>query len=240
MAQFSDLRSVLADVLAPRVCLGCRAEGSWLCAACVEAVERDPNVACVGCGRPSRFGATCALCRRTFPLQSVVALASYRDAVVQQLVQTVKYASAHDAADAFATLIRDGFDRTAVAEFRAEVGSSPLLVPVPLHRRRLAERGFNQSACIAGAVAAMGWGTVVPPEAFVRRKCSLPQATSGPVQRFTNVEDVFTCAAPAAIAGRPLVLVDDVVTTGATLAACARELRRVSAGPVWGFALARG
>jgi len=165
---------------------------------------------------------------------------NYRDPVVQQLIQTVKYASAHDAADAFATLVRDGFDRTAVAELRAEVGPSPLLVPVPLHRRRLAERGFNQSQCIATAVAATGWGTIVPDGAFARRKCTLPQATSGPVQRFTNVEDVFTCSEPAAVAGRPLVLVDDVVTTGATLAACARELRRVGAGPVWGFALARG
>lgn len=234
------IRSLIADVLAPRMCIGCRAEGTWLCTPCTSAVERDPNVACIGCGRLSRFGVTCDRCRRDVPLRGVVAIASYRDPIVQQLVQTVKYASAHDAADAFAVLVRDGFNRTAVAELRAEVGPSPFLVSVPLHRRRLAERGFNQSVCVAEAVAATGWGTIAPVGAFIRRKCSLPQAASGPVQRFTNVEDVFTCLEPAAVAGRPLVLVDDVVTTGATMAACARELRRVGVGPVWGFALARG
>lgn len=234
------LRSLIADVLAPRVCVGCHEEGAWLCSPCVGAVERDPNIACVGCGRLSRFGVTCDPCRRDFPLRGVVAIASYRDPAIQQLIQMVKYASARDAADAFAVLIRSGFDHMAIAELRAQLGLSPLLVPVPLHRRRLAERGFNQSACIASAVAAVGWGTVVPDGAFVRRKCSLPQSKSVPAQRFTNVEDVFTCSEPVAVVGSPIILVDDVVTTGATMAACARELRRVGAGPVWGFALARG
>ncbi|MDO8598814.1 MAG: phosphoribosyltransferase family protein, partial [bacterium] len=59
-------------------------------------------------------------------------------------------------------------------------------------------------------------------------------------RRFTNVEDAFTCVDPSVVAGKSIVLVDDVVTTGATMAACARELRRVSAGGVWGFAIARG
>lgn len=234
------LREIIADVLAPRVCVGCRGEGSWLCGPCVSAVERDLNIACVGCGRLSRFGVTCDPCRRDFPLRGVVAIANYRDVAIQQLIQMVKYASARDAADAFAMLIREGFESAAIAELRAQLGTSPLLVPVPLHRRRLAERGFNQSACIAESIAATGWGTVVPDGAFVRRKCSLPQSKSAPAQRFTNVEDVFTCSEPAAVVGSPIVLVDDVVTTGATMAACARELRRVGAGPAWGFALARG
>jgi ComF family protein len=232
--------TVLADVLAPRVCVGCHEEGSWLCDPCVRAVERDPNVACVGCGRLSRFGVTCDLCRRDFPLRAVVAIASYQNSAVQQLIQMVKYASVADAAAAFSALIREGLASLAVAELRAQVGELPLLVPVPLHWRRLAERGFNQSACIATALAAAGWGSVVPDGAFIRRKCSLPQSTSGPAQRFTNVEDVFTCNKPDAVARQPIILVDDVVTTGATMAACARELRRVGAGPVWGFALARG
>lgn len=231
---------MIADVLAPRVCVGCEGEGSWLCAPCAAGIERDPNVSCIGCSRLSRFGATCDRCRRDFPLRGVVTVASYRDPAVQQLIQMVKYASARDAADAFMVLIRDAFERAAMAALRAEVGDAPLLVPVPLHWRRFAERGFNQSACIAEVVAASGWGTVVPDGALCRRKCSLPQATLSNTRRFTNVEDAFTCVDPSVVAGKSIVLVDDVVTTGATMAACARELRRVSAGGVWGFAIARG
>lgn len=231
---------MIADVIAPRVCVGCEDEGSWLCASCAAGVEQDPNVCCIGCGRLSRFGATCDRCRRDFPLRGVVAIANYRDSSVQQLIHMVKYASARDAADAFAVLIRDAFERTAIATLRTEIGDDPLLVPIPLHWRRFAERGFNQSTCIAEVVAASGWGTIVSDGVFRRRKCSLPQATLPNTRRFTNVEDAFTCADPSAVAGRSVVLVDDVVTTGATMAACARELRRVGAGGVWGFAIARG
>jgi len=234
------IRAAIVDVLAPRVCVGCEGEGSWLCEPCAAGVEWDPNVCCIGCGRLSRFGATCDRCRRDFPLRGVVAVASYRDPSVQQLVQLVKYASARDAADAFALLIGTVRERAALAALRAEVGAAALLIPVPLHWRRFAERGFNQSACVAEALASTGWGTLIAPGALRRRKCSLPQATLSNTRRFTNVEDAFTCADPSAVAGKSVVLIDDVVTTGATMAACARELRRAGCSAVWGFAIARG
>ncbi|MBI4449609.1 ComF family protein [Candidatus Uhrbacteria bacterium] len=227
-------------MLAPRVCVGCAQEGSWLCVACMGGIERESNTTCVGCGSLSRFGATCDRCRAEFPIAGVVTIASYRDPAVQQLVQAVKYASAKDMVDAFARLIADFFDRTVMEVMRKTVGEQPLLVPVPLHWRRFAARGFNQSQCIAEALAGAGWGTVVPEGCLVRRKCKLPQAVLSHEQRFKNIEEAFTCVDPAMLRGRSVVIVDDVITTGATMAACARELRRVDVRTPWGFAIARG
>ena len=173
-------------------------------------------------------------------MRAVVTIASYRDAAIQRLIQTVKYASVRDAADVFLVLIRDAFERAAMAALRAEAGEAPILLPIPLHWRRIAERGFNQSACIADALCRMGWGTVARDGVVVRRKCRLPQALLPHERRFENVAQAFTCADAEALRGRQIVIVDDVVTTGATLAACARELRRVGIGPAWGFAIARG
>lgn len=234
------LHEVIADVLAPRVCVGCEEEGSWLCDPCAAGIEQDPNATCLGCERLSRLGATCERCRRDIPLRGVVAIASYRDHAVQRVIQTVKYASARDAAGAFAVLVRDAFERAVFVALRAEVGEAPLLLPVPLHWRRRAERGFNQSVCIAEAVAAAGWGTLASPGVLRRRKCSLPQVTLPHAQRLRNVADAFACVNPSAIIGRSVVLVDDVVTTGATMSACARSLRLVGVTTIWGFAIARG
>ena len=236
----SMLRELVADIIAPRVCVGCSEEGSWLCAACSGGIEREPNVTCIGCGSLSRFGTTCSRCRAEFPIAGVVTIARYRDPAVQQLVQSVKYASAKDVADAFVRLITDFFERTVMEVFRREVGEQPLLLPVPLHWRRFTARGFNQSRCIAEALAGAGWGTVAPDGYLVRRKCQLPQAVLSHERRFENVEQAFTCMNPAALRGHPIVIVDDVVTTGATMAACARELRRADVKIPWGFAIARG
>lgn len=234
------LAAIVADVLAPRVCVGCAQEGSWLCASCMGGIERESNVTCIGCGNLARFGMTCDRCRAEFPLAGVVTIASYRDPAVQQLVQAVKYASAKDMVGAFARLIVDFFDRTVMDVLRREVGEQPLLLPVPLHWRRFAQRGFNQSRCIAEALASAGWGTVVPDGCLIRRECRLPQAVLAHEQRFKNVEEAFTCVDSVILHGRPIVIVDDVVTTGATMAACARELRRAGMSMPWGFAIARG
>jgi ComF family protein len=117
-------------------------------------------------------------------------------------------------------------------------GDFDLVVPVPLHARRLAERGYNQSALIAAPIAER-LGVPFAPRALERVRDTPRQMDLARAARARNVEGAFLCKIHAVIAGRRVLLVDDVTTTGATLAACMDALRRAGANDVTSVALSR-
>ncbi len=112
------------------------------------------------------------------------------------------------------------------------------LVPVPLHPRRRRERGFNQSALLAREIARRT-GKATCPDALCRRVDTVPQAGLSAAARRRNVRDAFAVQRRAAVAGRTVVLVDDVLTTGATALACARRLGEAGAREVRLLTVAR-
>jgi competence protein ComFC len=113
-----------------------------------------------------------------------------------------------------------------------------VLVPVPLHPKRLRERGYNQSALLARELGRLRGMSVVA-DCLVRREARSPQArTSGVAERRTNVAGAFGCR-DRRLAEKAVILVDDVATTGATLEDCAAALHEGGAASVWGFTLAR-
>lgn len=112
-----------------------------------------------------------------------------------------------------------------------------VLVPVPLHPRRLRNRGYNQSALLARELA-KHTGLALARNALVRIKDAPPQVeASSPSQRRSNVEGSFQCTGE--VTGQKMILVDDVATTGSTLSACAASLKAAGARSVWGLVLAR-
>ncbi|MFQ5872912.1 MAG: ComF family protein [Dehalococcoidia bacterium] len=113
-----------------------------------------------------------------------------------------------------------------------------VLVPVPLHHKRLRERGYNQSELLARNLAKLVGADVVA-DALSKVKDTLPQARTANVEeRRTNVARAFSCKA-GSVEGKRALLVDDVTTTGATLEACASELKRAGAASVWALTVAR-
>ena len=112
-----------------------------------------------------------------------------------------------------------------------------LVVPVPLSRRRMKERGYNQVGPLAMPLAAMlGWR--YSPQVLAQTRETRSQVGLSPLERKVNIAGAFR-AEPVLVAGKAILLVDDVVTTGATMAACAKALVKADAQIVYGLTLAR-
>ena len=184
---------------------------------------------CDGCGAPFEFdqgaGARCAACMAgTRPFARARAACLYDENSRGAILQ-LKHADRTDLAPLFARWIS-----RAAQDLRAEVD---LVAPVPLHRSRLLERRFNQAAEIARPLARL-WGKPCLPDALIRRRDTGGQGGKSASGRRRNVAAAFAVTpdrAPA-VAGRAVLLVDDVMTTGATLEGCARALLAAGAARV--------
>jgi ComF family protein len=113
-----------------------------------------------------------------------------------------------------------------------------VLVPVPIHRKRWRERGYNQSALLAHELGRLS-GLPVMENCLVRQNHAPPQAKSANVsERYKNVAGAFSCPSSGELRGTKVLLIDDVSTSGATLNACAGVLKSAGAAAVWGLVLA--
>jgi ComF family protein len=125
-----------------------------------------------------------------------------------------------------------------VAERLAVEGvAGRLAVAVPLHPSRRRERGFNQSELLVRELRRL-LALRSPPGVLVRTRATPPQVGNDRIRRFENVANAFSWRGPS-LAGEPILLIDDVATTGATLDACASALRAAGSGPVTGVSVAR-
>jgi ComF family protein len=219
------LLRILADAVWPRQCEACdRAlapgERGCLCPSCVASITPPTPPLCERCGAPvGRAAGLCPSCRRSPPaFAAACALGLYLPAAdghnpLATAVQRLKYAGRRVVAATLGELLAE----------RYPFGPGALLVPVPLHRTRLRMRGYNQALLLARFLARER-GLPLAPRALARRRPTAAQAGLDAVGRRANLRDAFAVASPAIVAGRAVVLVDDVLTTGATADACARAL----------------
>ncbi|APR83080.1 Competence protein F [Minicystis rosea] len=208
------LVSWLADVLAPPVCAACDArlpQRAVFCGACAHAVVLAEE-------QPALDGAP--------PL---IAFALFGGAVADAL-RRLKYSGRSDLGVPLGHLVRRAA-RSAGIE-------ADVVIPVPLHPARLAERGYNQAALL-GAEVANELAVPLFPLALARTRHTPQQARLDRASRLGNVTGAFRVRMPAQVRGRRVLLVDDVSTTGATLAACAAALREAGAAAVTSLVVAR-
>ena len=229
------MRSVLArltssavDLLFPLHCAGCRREGKLLCAACVDELPRLLPPYCNWCASPGTRS-PCRECGQSPLAVDVIRAPFLMKGAIREAVHSLKYRGVRAAAPELGRLL---------AQYLA-VRPVPggVLVPVPLHPRRLRNRGYNQSALLARELAKLS-GLALEEGLLSRVTDAPPQAgTASRQQRWANVAGGFRCTGE--VRGKKVVLVDDVATTGSTLSAGAAALKAAGAASVWGLVLAR-
>lgn len=234
-ALFSGARRVgtgVLDRVLPPVCTACRrpvARAHALCGACWSGLMPIERPYCERLGIPFGYdigeGALSAEAIADPPVFDRARAAVLFEGPARDLVHALKY---HDRTEAARLIGR--MSARAGAEILAD---ADVLVPMPLHRNRLWTRKFNQAALIAFEVG-RACGVAVDPEALARIRSTRPQVGLGERERVANVRGAFKVPGShaAVIAGRRVVLIDDVLTTGATASAATRALRRAGAARV--------
>jgi ComF family protein len=171
--------------------------------------------------------------------ERAVAYGPYEDRM-RAAIHALKYDRMYPAARRMGAMLA-----SAIAKLAADAPKEMLVVPVPLHRMKYAERGFNQARVLAmHALRALrhshpAWKLTLAPSTLMRLRATESQAGLTPRQRRMNVRGAFQVSDGAAVEGRNILLVDDILTTGATARAASRALKRAGAATVWVATLAR-
>ncbi len=241
----------LFSVLLPSDCRICGVPLSNLsrlpvCPECLNAIHPIEGTVCATCGErifsPYAVGGAtqpqCGLCRRVEPVFArAVAYGSYESGL-RELIHLLKFGGIRPAAN-----ILGGMLGEAIARLDPELpGGDVVLIPVPLYRSKLRQRGFNQAELTARAAIKKGerpHRLRLCTGALIRKRATASQVGLTSHQRRENLRGAFAVAQPEVVKGREVLLVDDVYTTGSTVSECARVLRRSGATKVWVATIAR-
>lgn len=214
-----DFKKNLLDLFFPIFCLGCGKEGEWLCPNCLTKIEIN-------------FGKQPLTLKN---LTGVWVAADYRQPLLAKALQTFKYNFILELGENLGELL---------IEFLAnQLKQNPscsfdLVVPVPLAKKRKLWRSFNQAEILAKKVSQkFNWPLGL--NLISRKYHTHPQVNLKAAERLINVQGIFV-AKSHGLEDKKILLIDDVVTTGATLQECAKVLKQAGAKEIWGLVLAKG
>ena len=238
---FEAAKKQVLDTLFPMYCLGCQAKGTFVCDVCLGQLPIRLEQHCPACLRHiTPYGQVCFSCRDTIApaLDGLFVASYYHDSILPHVIHTFKYRFIPEIALPLGRFLVSTLEKSALP-------LPDIIVPVPLHPRRLRFRGFNQSALLAEELAKQltpGLDIPVLTNGIVRTRYTKPQMkTDSREERLANLKNAFALSPEQnpVLTGKSVWLIDDVATTGTTLEECARVLKQAGAINVFGIVLAR-
>jgi ComF family protein len=203
-------------LLAPHLCIACGVEGSVLCDSCLETAGEPVVPRCAGCHTLSDGFKTCKSCRSWLEPYAVYVTTSY-EGIYEQLIRSLKFDSKRQAAEPIARMMAEILPKT-MQDF--------VLCPLPTAPSRIRERGFDHTKLIAKDLS---FYTGIKYTALLGRKSNVRQLGASRSQRLVQMKEEFFAKDVQTIVGKNVLLVDDVVTTGASVSAAAKTLKKAGA-----------
>lgn len=214
-------KNVIFDWFFPAVCIGCRKEGRFLCGDCEKKLQKRIFQVCYCCEKYSEFGVTCSECQKTKPLGQVL-IAAFYTPLLQNLIKRFKYRFSSELHITFGKLLIECLMKNNFSF------SSHLLTFVPSHSKRQKWRGFNHAELLSTEVSKH---FLIPCQTLLKRKKNTEfQSYFSRESRRSNIFSAFEVNAGIDIEKKHILIIDDVISSGATLEACAATLK--SAGAV--------
>jgi len=230
LPQVAKLKGIAVDFLFPQWCVGCGKVGSFLCQSCLQSLERIAPPICPQCGLPQPESSLCPRCVGWRSQIDGIRSPFRFDGVMRKAIHQLKYGNIRALATPLAELLKEYLETSPIP--------GEVLVPVPLHDKRLRERGYNQSRLLTRELGRLINLPVVD-DCLIRHRHTPPQVkTTSVEERQNNVTDAFACKNHR-LKGKRVLLIDDVATSGNTLNACAIALKTAGASSVWGLVMAR-
>jgi ComF family protein len=228
----------LLDLLFPPVCLSCNKFGQFFCSDCQTKAEILDETICPFCLQKTLNGVKHPKCKGY--IDGLISVFKYKKEV-QKIIKEIKYryykAGVGKLVDFFLKNLRN-------SEFDKFLASKPILVPIPLHSKKMSARGFNQAQLIA-QILAKSWQLPISNKFLVRAKNTQVQAELKKAQRQQNMKNAFIPSreilkiGSKSLQNKNILLVDDVWTTGSTMQEAAKVLKKLAAKKIWGVTVAR-
>lgn len=228
----------LLDFIFPKRCVGCGRFGNYFCQSCrlsIRPIHQSETI-CPVCERSSIAGYTHPNCRTRYTLDGLTSLFHYKG-VMGSAVRTIKYRFAFDISKELVSLIEDTF----LEDIPQHTAVNSVFVPIPLHKNRLHERGFNQAELL-GTLVASRLKVLMYTDILFRTRETLPQVEmKHKKDRLQNMHGVFELNSKTqhVVRNKYVILFDDVFTTGATMAEAASVLKHAGVTRVWAVTMAR-
>lgn len=227
----------LLDIIFPKQCLKCGRDDFWICNKCFNNIKLLKIQTCPIC-RIENHGETCEQCSINSNLDGLLIATSLNNKLVQKAIHNFKYKYITDLKKPLSSLMFKTFDR-----YRKNITISNsdklVIVPVPLHKKRFRERGFNQSNLLALSIAKKTKFTYNP-NIIYRKKYTETQTKLSRKERTENVKSAFKLNKSLDFIDKNVIIIDDVATTLSTLEECAKILKKAGAKKIWGLVIARG
>ena len=238
----SKALNFILDLLFPKFCFGCKKEGLYVCQDCARQIQINHYSFCPTCKNKTSHLKKCSL-HKTHA-KFFLSPFSYDNAMVKNMIHSFKYEFIKSIGPELARFMIRSLEESHLLDCQSanrlpgHQSKELIIVPVPLHKKRLAWRGFNQSEILAKEISKN-----LNIKLFLdlkRNKYTKPQIEMADIkERAENIIGAFICENTKKVKGKTAILIDDMITTGATIEECARILKKSGAKEVWALTVAK-